>query len=152
MLNIILEMKSVFSLQIASETLSLTHTSEERNSIVPVLSEICECINVVRYAPWHYIAWYILSLKAKASWIHVARPTYCLQIYCYKRTPQYCIVQPYEAKMLRVVYHVHIQQNDGLFYTVLLARAANHRYSQQINCVSEAWWHRDTLQRYFFCK
>ena len=51
MLNIILEMKSVFSLQIASETLSLTHTSEERNSIVPVLSEICECINVVRYAP-----------------------------------------------------------------------------------------------------
>ena len=43
------------------------------------------------------------------------------------------------GKMLRVVYHTNIQQNDGLFYTVLLARAANHRYSQQMNCVSEAW-------------
>ena len=42
------------------------------------------------------------------------------------------------GKMLRVVYHTHIQQNDGLFYTVLLARAANHRYAQQIYCVNEA--------------
>ena len=44
------------------------------------------------------------------------------------------------GKMLRVVYHTHIKQTGGLFYTVFLARAANHRYSRQINFVSEAWW------------
>ena len=37
--------------------------------------------------------------------------------------------------MLGFVYHTHIQQNGGLFYTVLLVRAANHCYSQKINCM-----------------
>ena len=38
--------------------------------------------------------------------------------------------------MLRFVYHTHIQQNGGLFYTVLLVRAANHCYSQKLNCIN----------------
>ena len=41
---------------------------------------------------------------------------------------------------VRVVYHTQIQQNGGLFYTVLPVRATNRCYSQQIKCISEAWW------------
>ena len=40
------------------------------------------------------------------------------------------------GKMLGFVYHTHIQQNGGLFYTVLLVRAANHCYSQKIACIN----------------